>query len=423
MPGSGSAPGEVLFVTSSYPRWHGDESTPFMHHLAQDLRALGWDVHVLAPHAPGAARREVLDGVPVERFRYFWPESLETVCYDGGALPKLRANRWLLLRVPFLVAAQWLVLLRRLLGGHVALVHSHWLLPQGLTAGLAAAICRRPHVATVHGSDVFALQGGLSRACKWIAIRLADAVTVNSTATRAAVTSLSTVAGELALIPMGATVPGPSIEIDAATLRASLRRGNGPLLAFVGRLIPEKGVDDLLHAVQLLARELPDLTAIVVGDGPERASLERLAARLGIDDRVQFTGWLSSPEVQKRLRAADVFIGPSRPGVDGTTEAQGLVFAEAMLAGLPVVATAFGGIVDAIRDGETGLTVPPGSPEAIAAAVRRLAGDAGLARRLAGRGRVLAMAGFTREASAHRFATLYTRLLAGRLQQPSREKT
>ena len=188
-------------------------------------------------------------------------------------------------------------------------------------------------------------------------------------------------------------------------------------------LVPEKGADDLLHAVHLLAAELPDLTAMIVGDGPERASLERLASRLGIGDRVSFTGWLSPADVQRRLRAADALVAPSRPGIDGTTEAQGLVIAEAMLAGLAVVGTAIGGIVDAIRDGETGLTVPPGSPEAIAGAIRRLAGEAGLARRLAERGRALATAEFTREASARRFSALYGRLQEAALQRPSREKT
>jgi len=247
-------------------------------------------------------------------------------------------------------------------------------------------------------------------------------VTVNSTATRAAVAALAPVARELTLIPMGAAIPEPSIDADAAALRGSLRRGDGPLLVFVGRLVAEKGADDLLQAVKLLAAELPDVTATIVGDGPERVELERLAVRLGIGDRVSFAGWLAPGDVQRQLRAADVYVGPSRPGTDGTIEAQGLVFVEAMLAGLPVVATAFGGIVDAVRDGETGLTVPPGSPAAIAGAIRRLASDAGLARRLAERGRALAMAEFTREASARRISALYERLQSPPIQPPPRVK-
>ena len=72
--------GRVLFVTSNFPRWNGDTTTPFVLHLAQDLQAVGWAVEVLAPHAPGAARQEVLDGITVHRFRYFWPEAWQSVC-------------------------------------------------------------------------------------------------------------------------------------------------------------------------------------------------------------------------------------------------------------------------------------------------------------------------------------------------------
>ena len=413
--------GEVLFVTSSYPRWRDDATAPFIHHLAQDLRSLGWDVRVLAPHAPGAARDEVLDGVPVHRFRYLWPESLETVCYDGGALVKLRANRWLLLRVPFLVVAQWLAVICQLLRHRVALVHAHWLLPQGLTAGLAAAMfgCRR--LATVHGSDVFALRGAVSRAFKRVAIRLADVVTVNSRATQRAVAELSPAARAIERIPMGAIAP-QAAEVPGAT-RVPARAGTGPMLVFVGRLIPEKGVADLIEAVQQLRRTLPSVTALIVGDGPSRGELEQQAHDLGVADSIRFLGWLSQHDVQQLLRTVDMFVGPSRPGADGTLEAQGLAIAEAMLAGIPVIATAIGGIPDAIRHDETGLLVEPASPTQLAGAVRRLVDDASLAARLAREGRALAMREFTRQVCAERFSTLYRRLVPAPHQPPEREKT
>lgn len=414
-----TADGEILLVTSSYPRWQGDATTPFVHHLAQDLRSIGWDVRVLAPHAPGAARDEVLDGVPVHRFRYLWPESLQTVCYDGGALVKLRTNRWNYLRIPFLVAAQWLAIVARLAGGDVALVHSHWLLPQGFTAALATRLFRRPHVATVHGSDIFALQGIVTRACKRFAIRQADVVTVNSTATQAAVGRLTAGSRELVRIPMGATVPATNDDVEAANLRAQFRRGDGPLLAFVGRLVTEKGVGDLLEAVRLLQTTMPDVTALIVGDGPERPRLEQQANDLGIRHRIQFCGWRAEDQIGQHLRAADIFVGPSRPAADGVLEAQGLALIEAMLAGLPVIATAIGGITDTIRHEQTGLAVRPGAPDEIAGAIQRLVGDPELAMRLTRAARELALQEFTREICARRFAGLYTRLAA---QAPVRAK-
>ncbi len=89
---SGEPRGRVLCMTSNFPRWDGDSTTPFILHLVQDLQAFGWAVDVLAPHAPGAALKETLGGVRVERFRYFWPEAQESLCYQGGALSNLRRN-------------------------------------------------------------------------------------------------------------------------------------------------------------------------------------------------------------------------------------------------------------------------------------------------------------------------------------------
>jgi len=412
--------GEVLFVTSSYPRWRDDATAPFIHHLAQDLRSIGWNVRVLAPHAPGAARDEVLDGVPVRRFRYLWPESLETVCYDGGALVKLRANRWLLLRVPFLVVAQWLAVTLQLLRHRATLVHAHWLLPQGLTAGLAAAMFGCRCLATVHGSDIFALRGAVSRVFKRVAIRLADVVTVNSGATLAAVAALAPGAGAVVRIPMGAASP-QAAAMDATRTRT--RAGAGPTLIFVGRLIPEKGVADLIGAVQELRQTLPSVTALIVGDGPSRGEFEQLAHDLGVAESIRFLGWLPQQDVPRMLRDADIFVAPSCPGVDGTQEAQGLAIAEAMLAGIPVVATVVGGIPDAIRHEETGLLVEPSSPAEVADAVRRLATDRALGDRLAGAARALAESEFTREVCARRFSEIYGRLVSANLQSSAREKT
>jgi glycosyltransferase involved in cell wall biosynthesis len=408
--------GRVLFVTSSYPRWAGDATAPFLHNLARDIKALGWDVEVLAPHAPGASRDEVLDGIPVRRFRYAWPEKLESLCYEGGALPKLRANPARGLLVPLLAVAQFIAVLATLARRRRTLVHSHWLIPQGLTAGIAATLLGRPHVATAHGSDVFALRGAVPRFSKRLTLRLADAVTANSEATRRAILDIgpSAVAQKLVSIPMGAGFEGAAPSAEVARLRAAFRRGQGPLLTFVGRLIPEKGASDLLDAIAQVATLRPDVTAVIVGDGPERALLEQQAARLGVESRVRFVGWVAPSAVQTYLGAADIFVGPSRPGPGGVKEAQGIAFAEAMLAARPIVATAVGGIPEAIRDGETGLLVPPGDSAAIMHAVCRLAADPAWASRLGDAARSRAEKEFTRAASAARFAELYGRLASAR---------
>ena len=404
--------GRVLFVTSSFPRWVGDSTTPFVLHLAQDLQQMGWAVHVVAPHAPGAQTRERLEGIEVERFRYLWPESAQTVCYSGGALINLRRNRWNYLKVPALVASEFSKVLVRLAGRSFDLVHSHWIIPQGFVAGVASRITNVPHVATVHGGDIYALRGPVTTRFKKAAFGLADVVTVNSSATcdavRAAVPNLR----KLVRIPIGASGPARDFAEEAGDIRVRFRNGDGPLLVFVGRLVEEKGVDDLLQAIRILAQTRPNTTALIIGEGQERRELEALAVQLGVADRVTFTGWVDPARIHAHMAAGDVFIGPSKRSRDGWQEGQGLTFVEAMLAGTPVIATDCGGIHDVVRNEHTGLIVRERAPAEIVGAIERLTDDHELADRLRASALAFAADGFTRSASARRFSEIYADLIA-----------
>jgi len=411
---AGSAPkvqGRVLLATSNFPRWEGDSTTPFVLHLAQDLRALGWQIDVLAPHAPGARHKEVLSGVPVERFSYLWPSRLQTLCYGGGALVNLRRKRSAALQAPALVAAEWFAIMRRLASGRYDLLNTHWIIPQGFTGALAARALGVPHVATIHGGDVFALRGRLLTAFKRFALRRAEAVTVNSSATAAAVAGIAPGLPEPRLIPMGIST---TAQEPTTGLRQRFRRGEGPCLVFVGRVIEEKGVADLIQTIATLAPELPDVSAVIVGEGPDRPAMERLARDLGVAEHVVFTGWIAPEDVPAHLAAGDIFVGPSRRSPDGWIEAQGLTFLEAMAAGVPVIATRSGGIADAVRHEATGLLVNEAAPAEIAAAVKRLVADPALARRLSDAGAELVRREYDRSVSARGFSDLFGRLLAHR---------
>jgi glycosyltransferase involved in cell wall biosynthesis len=405
--------GRILCVTSSLPRWAGDSTTPFVLHLAQDLQALGWQVDLLAPHAEGAARTETLDGVAVERFRYSWPVRTQTVCYGGGALANLRSHPMDRLKVPALVAAEWVAAARRLARVRYDLLHSHWILPQGFVGMLARRATRIPHVVTVHGGDIFGLRGRLMESLKRRVLEGADAVTVNSSQTEAAVRALAPRVGLLERIPMGvATEPLDSAgQGRAAEIRARHRRGAGPLVIFVGRLVDEKGPADLLAALAQLSARLPDATALVVGDGPDRANLEALARNLGLADRVAFPGWIASKELGAWLAAADFFAGPSRRAPNGWVEAQGLAFLEAMIAGIPVIATRLGGTPDVVMHERTGLLVDERAPEQIAASIVRLVEDPALARTLAEQAHRHALENFSRARSAQAMAGLFTEVM------------
>lgn len=182
---------------------------------------------------------------------------------------------------------------------------------------------------------------------------------------------------------------------------APLRR-----LVTVANLRPEKGHDVLLGAATDVLDFFPDATLELVGDGSQRARLEAAAAALGIGNSIAFSGHCD--DVTARLDAADIFVLPSR------SEAFPNALLEAMTAGLPIVASRVGGVLEVVRDGETGLLVPPDDPGALGAAIRRLIADPALAGRLgaAARADVTARYSFNRMVAA--FDSLYLTELSRR---------
>jgi len=412
--------GHILCLTSNFPRWAGDSTTPFVLHLAQDLKRLGWQITVLAPHAEGAKRHETLGGIRVRRFRYLLPTRLETVCYQGGALINLRKDRLNYAKLPPLVFFEWLQTTLRLLTGKFDLLHSHWLLPQGFIGALAASPLGIPHVCTVHGGDVFGLQGQFLRKFKSFALRHTDAVTVNSSATRQAVSRICPDYSTLHTIPMGvsAAVCTPQHQAQTAGIRSRFRRGQGPLLLFIGRLVEEKGLADLLDAMALLRDSHQDMTLVVIGEGQDRPFFEKQVHDRRLAGQVMFTGWLDSDQIPGYLAAADILVAPSRTAPDGWVEAQGLTIIEAMMAGLPVIATRTGGIVDSVDHDVSGLLVPERSPADLATAITRLVDDPELAKSLGRSARQEAAARFSRETSAAQFSQLFESLINKRVTDP-----
>lgn len=410
--------GRVLCVTSNLPRWVGDSTTPFVLNLAEDLQELGWEIDLLAPHAPGAMLEEQLNGVHVERFRYFWPDKLQTVCYQGGALINLRKKRLNYFKLPALLGAEFVAVAQRLFRHRYDVIHSHWILPQGFIGMLARSFRSVPHVVTVHGGDVFGLRGMAMEWAKAVTLRNASAVTVNSDFTAQAVNKLAPGLDHTYRIPMGVS----TLELDtqfvthAAKIQASYRVGAGPLVVFVGRIVDEKGVEDLLRAVALLRQDCPDTRALIVGDGQDRSSMEELTESLNIGDRVEFVGWVDPSEVRAYFAAADIFVAPSRRAVDGWVEALGLTVLEAMVARVPVIATGLGGVTDSVVHEETGLLIDERSPDQLADAIRRLMADPRLAESMVERAYTRAFENSSRLKSAMTFSELFLRLMSVQAQ-------
>jgi glycosyltransferase involved in cell wall biosynthesis len=294
-----------------------------------------------------------------------------------------------------------------------------------MLARLALALRReRPHVVQTHGeAGVF---WGLPAAClarcpataalvyqcepsarrKMAALRAllprATAVVAGSAAVRRFVVGALGVPEERSLVVHCGIDPAP-FRTAAAARQAAPHRRRRPVVVAVGRLVPQKGHDVLLRA---FARCGPARGAELwlVGDGPRRRRLAELAAALGISALVTFHGTVHP--TCELLAAADVFAFPS------LAEPQGLALLEAFAAGVPVVASRTGGVVEMVEDGRDGVLVPPGEVEPLAAALAALLDDPERGRRLAAAAQAR-LAAFDIRAVARRYERLWAALAAG----------
>lgn len=370
---------KVLFIVTAYPRSADDLITPWLVETIRHLRERGVEVEVLAPAYRGSSD-QVVEGVRVHRFRYA-PRAWETLTHDQTAPDRIRERPHFLALVPSYVAAGTRAAARLARTGEFDVIHAFWPIPHGLLGLAARRAGGVPLVSTFFGVELTWMESQLPfvRPLLRRIVRGSDAVTVISSYTgeqlRRSVPDANAV-----VIPFGATVEPPE-EVEAPFAAP------GPMrLLFVGRLVERKGVHRLLEALALL----PETDAVrlrVLGDGPERPRLERLAGELGIERRVEFAGFVPADALQRAMEEADALVLPAVYDRKGDVEGLGVVLIEAMAHGRPVIGSDAGGIPDIIVDGETGLLVPPDDPLALSLAIERLRSDPSAARAMGARGR------------------------------------
>jgi glycosyltransferase involved in cell wall biosynthesis len=170
--------------------------------------------------------------------------------------------------------------------------------------------------------------------------------------------------------------PDSVSEIEMASVMAELELPRtGPLLGVVAEFIPRKRIEDAIHALAIIRKEYPQATLLVLGEGPGRARLEQVARSVGVESACRFPGFQRDLPVY--LSLMDLFVFPTRQ------EGLPVALMEAMSMGIPVVATDIRGNRDVVTDGKTGLLVPVGQPEQIAASCLRLLSNPKLAQRYA----------------------------------------
>jgi len=362
-------------VTSSYPKYEGDVTAPFIEAIAASVAAEGNEVHVLAPYHPDVRREPLEKGVRLHFFKYSPLRHLNIWGYAESLEADVRVKGAIYPMTPVVFISSFLALWR--LTGRIKfdIMHGHWVIPNGPVAAIVARLRRLPLVISLHGSDVFmaeqsGLLAGVARRC----FRRASAITMPSEDLRQRVISLGAPASRCHLVPYGVD-PNQFTRIEGAAPLLRKQLGlprEAPVVFSVGRMVYKKGFEYLIRAAPAILREHPDARIVLAGGGDLEERLISLVKQLGVEDSVIMPGFVSRDKLPLYFSGCDLFVLPSVVDQQGNVDGLPNTLLEAMASARAVVATDVAGIPLAVKDGENGLLVPEKQPGELAAAINLL---------------------------------------------------
>ncbi|HKH78504.1 MAG TPA: glycosyltransferase [Solirubrobacteraceae bacterium] len=402
----------VAVVSEFYPSRRDPVLGIWAHRQALAARDAGAEVRVLVLHrlvppraslsaGPGSAlgalaervrepRTQIRDGLPVTYVPYVSP-------------PRERSyHAWGAWAAPPLGLA-----LRRLARSfQFDLVHAHNAVPAGdavRRAGLA-----RPIIISVHGGDVLYTAMRDASGARAVARALGAATLVLANSQGIAELARAHGAGETRVVHLGTELASaPHQRREGQAHERTQERAGAPSLVTVAHLVARKRHADVLRALAVLTPRHPTLRYAVIGEGPERVALEKLATRLGVAERVDFHGQLAPEQAIARARRCTLFVMPS------TEEAFGVAYIEAMAAGVPAIGCrGEPGPEEIAAAGDGFVLVPPGDIERLSQRIDELLSDPRRLREVAQRARATVAANFTWERCGQQTLAAYRHVLA-----------
>ncbi len=412
----------ICMLTSSYPKYSGETTAPFIEEIAAGLVRRGHTVHVVAPFHRDVRRAPTERGVHLHFFRYSPARALNVWGYAESLQADVGLKGAVLAAAPLALSAGTLAMLKLTTTVHFDLMHAHWVIPNGPPAALVARLRGLPLVVSMHGSDVYLAERATPLSLTAAATyRAAGAITACSGDLRDRALRLGAPADRTRVIPYGVD-PG-TFQPDAeagATVRAALGVAtNTPLVLTMSRLVYKKGLTYLLEAWPQVLAAHPAAVLVIAGYGDLRDDLERRANELGIAASVRFPGQIDREQTARYISAADVYAVPSIRDQKGNVDGLPNALLEGMAAARPIVASRIAGIPDVITDGVHGLLTPERDAQAIAAAVSRLLADRPFAAQVGAAARARVRDDLTWDKTAARFEQAYAQALGEKVvKQP-----
>ncbi len=356
----------ICILSTGYPRWQNDFDSNYIHYLARELVNMGINVHVVAPHAPGLQKDDILDGVFIHRFQYIYPAKYQSLAYAPGIPENIKKLKNKLQIIPFLVAM--FLKFRQILKKYpIDIVNAHWLVPSGVLSFYAERVYGIPVIVKLYGADLHLIKSKMTFLGKIFAGILNNSTKIisNSSYTKKLASAfLNISSNKINVLHDGVDV------IRYFPRYKEKRQDQTKIILSCGRMVERKGFHYLIKAFYMVTKKHPSARLILVGDGPERPTLETEVRRLQIEKRVVFARNVSDAELFQYYKMSDIFVLPAIIDANGDTEGLGLVLLEAMASGIPVIGSDVGGIPDIISENaDYGFLVPPANAEILAAKI------------------------------------------------------
>jgi len=372
----------VTVLASSYPRYPGDGTAPFVQSICEGLAELGHDVSVVAPYDP-AVRPDPQASIPVLRFRYAPVEKWHIMGHAKALAGDTRLRPGSFLLLPAFLLAEYRATLAVARRQRAEVIHAHWALPNGLVGAQVAQRLGVPLALSLHGSDMFVAMRyrPFGRVAGYV-LRRAAVITACSPELQAAAVRLGADPARVHLVPWGADPTRFHPAVPPLGRRAVGIPEDGPVIAALGRLVPKKGFAVLIQALPGILKKHPAAHLVIGGMGQQQAELAALAERLGVAEHLHLPGAIPWQDVAAFLTLADVFVVPSVRDAAGNLDGLPTVLLEAMAAGRTVVATRLAGMPLVIEHGHNGLLCEAGAPAPLAQAINCVLDDPGERARL-----------------------------------------
>jgi len=350
---------KVLCVATAYSRFKGDIITPWLVEFVKRLKNRGINISIFTSSYRGLDN-QILDGIKIYRFRYFL-KRYERLTHEETAVDRISRGPFNIILTVFYLLFGALSIVRLTRNEKFDIIHINWPFPHIIFGVLGKKFGRARLFSSFYGVEIRWLKKKFPFLIKpfSIFINKSDVVTAISTHTAKELEGIVT--SEVEIIPFSAAIGEKSAETT-----------DEKEIIFVGRLVERKGVEYLIRAMEIVKNEVPH-RLIIIGDGPERQHLEEVTRSLGLEEKVTFTGMISNGERNDHYKRCSFFVLPAVYDKKGDTEGLGVVLLEAMSYSKPVIASKVGGITDIVVNRVNGLLVPPADPPALAEAIKLLA--------------------------------------------------